>query len=283
MVELRTEKRELGKVTWYYREAIPENPREHPPVVFLHGLVSQSYSWREILPKLAEQGFWGIAPDWIGCGYSSWTDARDFRYTPDAFINALSEFFADRGLTHFSLVVQGFLGSMGLQYALRHPEQIHRLCILNSPVLPTVKLPWKIRQMGLPLIGDMITQDPLLVDRTLEGGGPYQVKDEALDIYRRPFLTSSSAGRALLAMINNLQLPAATAEIAAGFQTWKHPTLVLWGDRDPWISVDVAREFTKMLAEGELQILEEVGHYPQEDWPEKVCEQLFPFLRRAAS
>lgn len=283
MVTLRSEKSELGKLSWYYREAVPDQPSQRPPVVLLHGLVSQSYSWREILPKLAEQGFLAIAPDWIGSGYSSWTDVRDFRYTPDAFISALSDFLADRGLTHFSLVVQGFLGSMGLQYALRHPEQIHKLCILNCPVLPSVKLPWKIRQMGLPLIGDMITQDPLLVDRTLEGGGPYQVQDEALDIYRRPFLTSSSAGRALLAMINNLQLPSATAEIATGFQTWQQPTLVLWGNRDPWIPVSVAQEFKQRLADGELQILEEVGHYPQEDWPEKVSEPLIPFLRRVAS
>ncbi len=280
-VEILTEKLEIGKLGWFYRDAVPEHPLDQPPVLLLHGLVSQSYSWREVMPSLAEKGFRAIAPDWIGCGYSDWTDIRDFKYTPDAFVSALGDFLAALEIKRFSLVVQGFLGSVGLQYALRNPDQIERLCILNSPVLPSVKLPWKISQMGLPLIGDMMTQDPLLVDRTLEGGGPYQVSDKDLDIYRRPFLTSSSAGRALLAMIKGLQLPQVTAEISEGFKNWSKPTLVVWGDRDPWILVSVAQEFAKLLSDGEIQILEEVGHYAQEDWPEKVCEQLLPFLRRS--
>ena len=35
--------------------------------------------------------------------------------------------------------------------------------------------------LGWPFVGDMMTQDPLLVDRTLEGGGPYQVADDDLE------------------------------------------------------------------------------------------------------
>jgi pimeloyl-ACP methyl ester carboxylesterase len=282
IVELKTETLEIGKLTWFYREAIPDQPRDQPPVLLLHGLVSQSYSWREVMPSLAERGFRAIAPDWIGHGYSSWSDSRDFAYTPDAFVTALGDFLAEIEIQRFSLVVQGFLGSVGLQYALRHPEQIERLSILNTPLSPSVSLPWKIRQMGLPLIGDMMTQDPLLVDRTLEGGGPYQIADKDLDIYRRPFLTSSSAGRALMATIKGLQLPQATAEISEGFKGWSQPTLVVWGDRDPWVPIDVAQDFTKHLQDGELQVLAEVGHYAQEDWPEKVCEQILPFLTRSA-
>ncbi|HEY9617263.1 MAG TPA: alpha/beta fold hydrolase [Microcoleaceae cyanobacterium] len=270
----------IGDLSWFLREAKPIGESDRTPVLLLHGLVSQSYGWRHILPALAEQGFWAIAPDWIGCGFSSQPDRRDFAYTPDKFISALEELVAALELSHFSLVIQGFLGSVGLQYALKHPDQIDRVMILNAPIAPTAKLPWKLKQLGIPFVGDMMTQDPLLVDRTLEGGGGYRVEDADLDIYRRPFLRSSDAGRALLTTIQNLQLPQVTAEIATGFQAWTKPVLLAWGDRDPWLPVAMAEEFAKSLPDGELVLLEQVGHYPQEDWHEKVSAALIPFLRR---
>jgi pimeloyl-ACP methyl ester carboxylesterase len=272
---------EVGALTWFYREAEPINLSDKPPVVLLHGLLSQSYGWRHVLPALTEQGFRAIAPDWIGFGYSSKPDRRNFAYTPEAYITALEAFFSALNLERFSLVVQGFMGSMGLQYALRHPEQIERLAILNAPIAPEAKLPWKIKLFGLPLLGEVITQDPLLVDRTLEGGGGYRVEDTDLDIYRRPFLKSSEAGRSLQAVVKNMQLPQVTAELA-GFSQWQHPTLVAWGIKDPWLPLSLAQSFTASLKDGELVQLEEVGHYPQEDWHEKVSDSLIPFLRRQA-
>ncbi|MBW4515531.1 MAG: alpha/beta fold hydrolase [Timaviella obliquedivisa GSE-PSE-MK23-08B] len=272
---------EVGALTWFYREAVPINVSDKPPVVLLHGLLSQSYGWRHVLPALTEYGFRAIAPDWIGFGYSSKPDRRTFTYTPEAYITALEAFFDALKLERFSLVVQGFMGSMGLQYALRHPEQIERLAILNAPIALEAKLPWKIKLFGLPLLGEVLTQDPLLVDRTLEGGGGYRIEDTDLDIYRRPFLKSSEAGRSLQAVIQNMQLSQVTAELA-GFSQWQHPTLVAWGLKDPWLPLSLAQSFTASLKEGELVQLEEVGHYPQEDWHEKVSDRLLPFLRRQA-
>lgn len=166
---------------WFYRESEPIGRSDLLPVILLHGIVSQSYSWRNILPALAQQGTHAIAPDWIGYGFSSKPEKRDFAYTPDAFVTALEKFITELKLERFSLVVQGFLGSVGLQYALRHPEQIANIAILNAPISQTAKVPWKIQQMGLPLAGEMITQDPLLVDRTLEGGARYRIDDQHLD------------------------------------------------------------------------------------------------------
>ncbi len=266
---------EVGSLNWFYREAEPENQSERPPVVLLHGLVSQGYSWRNVLPALADQGFRAIAPDWIGCGYSSMPDRREFAYTPDAFVAALEALITQFGFERVSIVAQGFLGSVGIQYALRHPEQVERLAIFNCPIAQTARLPWKLKQMGIPLIGDMLTQDPLLVDRTLEGAGGYRIEDADLDVYRRPWLKTSDVGRSLLAIVKNLQIQQATAEIEAGLAEWDHPLLIGWGMRDPWLSIDQAKSIKAELGE-----LGEAGHYPQEDWHEKVSEVLIPFLRR---
>ncbi len=271
----------IGSLEWFYREAKPEKT-EKPPVLLLHGLVSQSYSWVVLMEELAAKGYRAIAPDWIGAGFSSKADKRDFAYTPDAFFKALSEFIEALELTKFHLVVQGFLGSVGLQYALQNPDKIDRLIVLNTPVSPAAKLPWKIKQMGLPFIGDMMTQDPLLVDRTLEGGSGYVIEDKDLDVYRSPFLKSSASGRSLLATIKNLKLKEAMAEISTGFKTWENPTQIIWGVADPWLAVEQAEEFAKLVRGSELVKLEKAGHYPQDHWPQEISESLLLFLRKQA-
>ncbi len=273
----------VDSLEWFYREAEPIGRTDLIPVLCLHGLVCQSYSWRNVIPSLAAQGNRAIAPDWIGYGFSSKPEKQDFAYTPDAFITALEGFVKALELERFSLVVQGFLGSVGLQYALRHPEQVANIAILNTPISTTAKVPWKIKQMGLPLAGDIITQDPLLVDRTLEGGSRYRIEDEDLDIYRKPFLKSSASGRSLLATIRNFQLEKAMIEIENGFKGWQEPILAQWGMIDPWLSVDMAESLVKSVANGELIKLNNVGHYPQEHYHEVILQDLLPFVRRSQS
>ena len=273
---------EVGSLKWFYREAKPIGESDKLPVLLLHGLPSQSYCWSEIMPDLTERGFRAIAPDWIGSGFSAKPDPREFAYTPDAFIEALGNFLKTLEIERFYLVVQGFLGSVGLQYALRHPEQIERLAILNTPISSAAKLPWKMQQWGIPLVGDMLTQDPLLVDRTLEAGCRYQIEDKYLDVYRRPFLKSSDVGRSLLATAKNMQMKQSMAEIESGFANWEQPTLIFWGMKDPWLPFTQAQQFANALKDSELVKLEEGGHYPQEHWSGKLSEVLLPFLRRQA-
>jgi pimeloyl-ACP methyl ester carboxylesterase len=271
---------EVGPLQWFYRETKPVNETDKPPVLLLHGLPSQSFTWTAMMPDLARQGFRSIAPDWIGYGRSAKPDKRDFAYTPDAFVEALTGFIQALEIDRFYLVVQGFLASAGIQYALRNPDKIERLTVINTPVSVDIKMPWKMQQFGLPFIGDMITQDPLLVDRTLEGGCRQIVSDDDLDVYRRPFLKSSDAGRSLMNTVRNIQLPQSMAEIESGWKTWTRPTLFVWGLTDPWLSVEPSQKLVSSLQNAELVTLEQAGHYPQEHWSEKVGEALITFLRQ---
>ncbi|MEB3151778.1 MAG: alpha/beta fold hydrolase [Sphaerospermopsis sp.] len=279
-MSIKEHKITVNSLEWYYRESQPIGRSDLLPVVLLHGIVSQSYSWRNIIPALAAQGTRAIAPDWIGYGFSAKPEKRDFAYTPDAFIKALDDFIQAIELERFSLVVQGFLGSVGLQYALKNPEKIANIAILNAPISTSAKLPWKIQQMGLPLAGEMMTQDPLLVDRTLEGGCRYRIEDQDLDVYRKPFLKTSASGRSLLSTIRNLQLDQAMSEIETGFKEWQKPILVQWGIIDPWLSLDMAESFVKSVPDGDIIKLHKVGHYPQEHYHEVILQDLLPFVRR---
>jgi pimeloyl-ACP methyl ester carboxylesterase len=271
----------VGSLEWFIREATPDNPRDKLPVLLLHGFPSQSHSWTVIMPELANVGYHAIAPDWIGFGFSSRPEKNDFAYTPEAFIKALSDLIEELKLDKFHLVVQGFLGSVGIQYALQNPDKIERLIIINAPISTQARLPWKIQQLGLPLVGEMLTQDPLMIDRTLEAGCRYPISDADLDIYRRPLLQTSSAGRAILATLRNFQLSDAIAQIESGLKGWQKPTLIIWGLKDPWLDINPVEKIAVSLVNGELVKLAEAAHYPQEHWSENVSYALISFLRRS--
>ena len=281
----------VGNLEWFYRQGQTPTSKEDadtPPqveggqknVLLLHGLPSHSFGWYEVMEKLAPSGFNTIAPDWIGSGFSAKPDKRDFGYTPEAFITALTDFVEALKLENFHLVVQGFLGSVGLQYAFRHPEKIQSLVILNTPLSTEAKLPWKMKQWGIPFLGDMLTQDPLLVDRTLEGGSGFVISDENLAVYRKPFLMSSSVGRALVATIQQLKLEQTMAEIEAGFANWDKPTLLIWGMADPWLAANQPEKLAASNSNVNIFQLPEAKHYPQEHWVKEISEKIIEFFRK---
>ena len=268
----------VGGLEWFTRQLSPEGRENPQTAILLHGLPSQSLTWTGLMRPLGEQGIRTIAPDWIGFGNSSKPDKRDFAYTPDAFVSAFSELVQALNVDRFSLVVQGFLGTVGIQYALRYPARVDKLVILNAPLTTSAKLPWAIKQLGLPVAGEMLTQDPLSAERTLEAGCKCVIEDKYLEVYRQPYLKSSVPGRSHLATIRNLRLAEAMTEISVSLPDLDIPIQILWGINDPWLDLAQAETCVKSLKQGELVTLPTAAHYPQEHWYAEIKESLIPFL-----
>jgi pimeloyl-ACP methyl ester carboxylesterase len=270
----------IGALEWCYRELIPVGGEHSPTAILLHGLPAQSYVWRGLIPHLAASGIRSIAPDWIGFGNSSKPAQRDFAYTPDALLAAFAELIDVLSLDRFFLVVQGFLGTVGIQYAIRYPHRVDKLVILNAPLTTSAKLPWQLQQLGLPIAGEMLTQDPLAVERTLEAGCKLVIADEDLEIYRKPYLKSSAPGRSLLATIRNLKLAQSLTEIATGLPQLDIPIQILWGVNDSWLDLASTETCGKSLKQGEFIALPTAAHYAQEHWYAEIKSSLIPFLCR---
>lgn len=273
---IKTDNIQAGKFQWFYRQT--EVDSEGTPMLLLHSLPSHSYTWEKLMSLLAEKEISSIAPDWIGSGFSDKPNKRDFAYTPEAFIQALGQLITALKLEKFYLVVQGFLGSVGIQYALQNSDQIEGLIILNTPIASGAKLPWSMKQMTFPLVGDMMTQDPLLVDRTIEKGSGFVIEDQALAILRKPFLQSSDVGRSLMGTLKNLQLDTVTQEIETGLKDWSKPTLIIWGAADKWLDVADAQNLAAANQKITLVELPEAKHYPQEHWASEIASEILQFF-----
>jgi pimeloyl-ACP methyl ester carboxylesterase len=277
-MSIKTDKIQADKFQWFYRQTEIES--ERTPILFLHGLPSHSYTWQKTMSFLADDNIPSIAPDWLGCGFSDKPERQDFAYTPEAFLQELTKLIAALKLDKFYLAVQGFLGSVGIQYALLNPDRVEGLIILNAPIAGNVKLPWLMKQFTFPLMGDMMTQDPLLVDRTIEKGSGFVVADEDLNVLRKPFLQSSKVGRSLMAIAKKLQLDRNTKEIEAGLSQWSIPTLIIWGSADKWLDIADVKQLAAANSEISLVELPTAKHYPQEHWASDIAREIVQFFRR---
>ena len=74
---------------WFYRETLPDTETRSAPLILLHGLPSHSYTWREMMPLLSQQGLRVIAPDWLGFGQSDKPSRREFAYTPVSYVQGI--------------------------------------------------------------------------------------------------------------------------------------------------------------------------------------------------
>ena len=106
-------------------------PRDGPPVILLHGFPESHRTWRDIVPDLARDHF-VVAPDQRGYARSS-KPAGVEAYAPDRIVGDLIALADALGIERFTLVGHDWGGAVAWMAALRHPDRIARLAIVNAP------------------------------------------------------------------------------------------------------------------------------------------------------
>lgn len=102
-----------------------------PPLILLHGFPESHRTWRHQIPALAVDHY-VIAPDQRGYARSSKPEGVE-AYTPDRIVEDLLA-LADRlDIDQFTLVGHDWGGAIAWLAALRHPQRVARLIILNAP------------------------------------------------------------------------------------------------------------------------------------------------------
>jgi pimeloyl-ACP methyl ester carboxylesterase len=243
-----------GEVLW--REAA--TPAGRAPVLYLHGVPTDGDDW---LPFLEQTG--GFAPDLPGFGRSA--KRGDLDYTMDG-LGRFVEAFADaRGLDRVRLVVHDW-GAVGLLFAMRAPERIERLVIIDAvPLLPgyrwhRVARIWRRRGAGELFMGGVSAGSLGLLAPDL--------KPRARVIAQR---FDQGTQRAVLRLYRSAPEDALAR---AGEQLGRItcPALVLSGEDDPWIPPSFAAAYAAALPAATARVVGAAGHWPWLQEPDLVRE-----------
>ncbi|MBI1239859.1 MAG: alpha/beta fold hydrolase [Alphaproteobacteria bacterium] len=119
---------DVGDVTWHYAAT---GSGEAPLLVFAHGFPEFWYGWKSVLERLSDR-FLCVAPDLTGYNLTSKpTDTA--RYRMGRLIEDLDR-FVDAFPSHdrFTLVAHDWGGALAWAYALKRPERLRRLVIVNA-------------------------------------------------------------------------------------------------------------------------------------------------------
>jgi len=246
-----------------------------PVALLLHGYPNSSYLWKDVLPAVAEAGWRAIAPDLPGFGDSEPFDGE--AGTWEDHVMALDDFVAAHELAPVALVTHDWGGLIGLRWACERPYAVRALVISGTGFFPDGR--WHGLAQGLRTPG----QGEQMVDSltrasfgdVLHAASP-QVTEEALDEYWKGYKTPQRRA-AHLALYRSGDFGKLTRYEGA-LARLGVPTLILWGEHDDYAPVTGAHRFAREIPHAQLVVLEDAGHFLQEDAPERVACEVARFL-----
>jgi haloalkane dehalogenase len=190
---------------------------EGDPILFLHGIPTSSYLWRNVIPHLVPLGRC-IAVDLIGLGRS---DKPDIDYSVRDHIKYIDKFIETLNLERLTLVMHGWGSVIGFDYAMRHEKNCKGLvfyeAFLRSLSLTDedISLPLQeqlINWQDQEAIGDMAINATAFIDKIIPQHAMRRLTDEEMDNYRQPF-AKEGAYKPLLQYLKELPKGNSSGEI----------------------------------------------------------------------
>ena len=266
-----------------YREA---GDAKSPKLVLLHGWPSSSHQFRDLIVALAPR-FHVIAPDYQGFGNSDHPDPATYAYSFDAISTTIEKFLAMKGFDHFGLFVQDYGGPVGFRIVGRNPKALDWLIVQNSNAY----------EIGFTAAWDGFRK-ALWIDRTPKSEAPLAAFNtpEAIKtiVYLggagHPELIAPEAyvsDAASVAGPTNLRIQ---LDLFYDYRTnpehypaWQKflrdnqpPTVIFWGQHDPFFSPEGGEAFLKDLPKAEMHRLN-AGHFATEDNLPYIADHIIGF------
>ena len=249
-----------------------------PTLVMLHGLRGHAHSWDDVSAALCPD-FHVLALDQRGRGDTDWAPGGD--YSTPSFVADLHAFSEAFGLDKFILFGHSMGGRNSMAFTGQYPEKVEKLVIVDiGPVVD-------------PAGGDRITKE-------------MQAVPEEFDSFEDIVTYMSKQNRFASDAVLRRRLTYASKQLANGKFGWRYdlavreqrrhgtggtpqdlwpavrnitcPTLVVRGADTDTLSVDVANEMEKTLAQGKLVQVSRAGHMVFEDNPEDFITEVSSFL-----
>src|ERR687889_1292672 len=283
-VELTHRYANLRDVRLHYVEA-----GEGPLVLLLHGFPQFWYEWRYQIPALVEAGFRVVAPDMRGYNLSDKPPGVR-AYRVELLARDVERLILACGEWTAALVGHDWGAIVAWIAAMRHPDRVGRLAILNVPhparflggLLSPMQLlrssyvfffqiprfPEEVVRAGdFALLRSVFRRDPV---------GPGALTAEDIERY----IEAIARPGALTASLNYYRaLLRHSGETRALLQRVEAPVLVIWGERDRFLSRKLA-EPPRLWVPNLLGVkrLPDASHWVAEDRPLEVNTLLLDFL-----
>lgn len=272
----------LGNITLHY-----EQEGEGDLVLLLHGFPDYSASWKAQMPALAEAGFRAVAPDMRGYNLSDKPEAVG-AYDIELLVEDVRGLIEALGEARAHIIGHDWGGIVAWYFAMRYPEYVDRLVIVNVPHPGHVPMGWlrDPRQLlkswyvfffqlpGLPekrlsaddfrslervYRGQEKAFDPDEVDSYIEAARRTGNLHGPLNYYRAFLRASPLRTRALRRRV-------------------EQPVLVLWGDQDTVLQSSLAEPPKDTVATVEVVHFPDAGHWLHKEKPAEVNALLTGFL-----
>ncbi len=209
-----------------------------PPVVLIHGGASDSRDWVGTLAALSHR-YSLYAPDLLGFGLSDRT--KDGYYLSD-FTEFILGFIETLGLEHPVLVGHSLGGRLCLGVALRHPEKVRKLVLVDASGLGKVSR-----------LGNIVLTAFWAIRKLLRHRQPYP-----------NFLTAEGEDDPWLCVD---ELP-----------DIRTPTLIVWKRHDLYFPLAIARRAEELIPGAHLVVLPGYGHAPHGQNREAFNRLLLDYL-----
>lgn len=242
------------------------------PIVLVHGFGTCTFLWRAVAPALAAARHAAYAVDLLGHGESDRPIEADFGVAAQAD-------YLDRALTVLrvarALVVGVDVGGgVAMRLAATRPDRVAGLVLVNPvafehmPAGDVRALQRGTARFALRLSRGMFGATPLLAS-VLRGSvaDPAHMPDRLVARYLAPFVGRDGVSH-LLDLARSLRREE-VEEIDLGCIAV--PTLVVWGEEDPWLPKDVATRLLQSVPGSTLARMPGLGRLVPEEAPDRLA------------
>lgn len=244
-----------------------------PRVVFLHGLFGQGKNFTSIA-KALQPDFSSLLVDLPNHGRSAWTDRVDYAVMADTVAQELQRGVAADGPVH--LVGHSMGGKVAMTLALRHPELIDRLVVVDiAPVASTDMSEFR------HLLGALATLQ--LDDLPSRGEADARLSELIPNRTTRGFLLQNlRADGSGWRWQANLDLLLRDLPTIGGFEPagdpFERPVLWVAGERSPYIQPEHRAVMEEIFPRTVLITIKGAGHWVHSEKPDAFVSALRTFL-----
>jgi pimeloyl-ACP methyl ester carboxylesterase len=282
--------------SWVHQRAVINGLQLHyvetghgPLLVLLHGFPEFWYSWRHQIPALAGAGFRVVALDLRG--YNESAKPRGVRhYRMELLVEDVVGLIHHVGAPRAIVVGHDWGGVIAWRLASDHPQRVDRLIVLNAPhpaaflrelcdpaqwlrsaYMLFFQLPWLPERL-------LSWRDYALLERTLtdQPTRPGAFTPDDIQQYKRALAQAGARTAALNYYRAALWYLGSAARTMQPITT---PTLLIWGERDPYLGIRLTEGLDEWVPDLRIQRLAGASHWVQNDDPERVNQLMLEFLR----